>query len=189
VKDVGNLFQRLELLTSWRSELFAQPQRYRCTGDVLAHLFVFMPWWVRYWDHNVAGVPPRPPGEPHDCDGKGGLVVCIRAAFADCSPFTLSSAKKDTLSLAVATAVVFFSNPLMGGRSNMSWVNMIYHCLIACLGDRGPNSQGHLVKFGSPPVLGKYALWRQRRQVPVCGQVCRHVGPWTDGPSSIEQAL
>ena len=25
----------------------------------------------------VSSMPPRPLGEPHDCDGKGGLVVCI----------------------------------------------------------------------------------------------------------------
>jgi len=90
------------------------------------------------------------------------------------NPFTILSVKKDTLSLVVATGVVL-SDALMGGRSNMSWVSMIYYYPITCLGDRGPNSQDHLLRSGSRPDLRKHALCRRRRQVPVCGQVCRHV--------------
>jgi len=46
----------------------------------------------------------------------------------------------------------------------MSWENVIYYCL----GDRDLGSE-------SLPDLGKHALWRRRRQIPVCGQVSRHV--------------
>ena len=67
------------------------------------------------------------------------------------NPFTLSSVKKDTLSLVVATGVVL-SDALMGGRSNMSRVSMIYYYPITCLGDRGPNLQDHLLRSGSRPV-------------------------------------
>ena len=88
--------------------------------------------------------------------------------------FTLSSVKRDTLSLALVATVVIVSDPLMG-RSNLQWVSKIYYCLIACLGDQGLNSRGHPVRSGSPPDLGKHALRRRRRQVPVCGQVHRHI--------------
>jgi len=90
------------------------------------------------------------------------------------NPFTLSSVKRDTLSLALVATVVVVSDPLMG-RSNLQWVSKIYYCLIACLGDQGLNSRGHPVRSGSPPDLGKHALRRRRRQVPVCGQVHRHI--------------
>ena len=102
------------------------------------------------------------------------MVVFADTKRSTSSPFTLSSVKKSTLSPAVVTGVVFL-DPLMGGRSNMSWVSMIYYCLIACLGDRGLNSQDHPLRSGSRPDLRKHALCRRRRRVPVCGQVCRHV--------------
>jgi len=55
----------------------------------------------------------------------------------------------------------------------MTCVNMIYYHLIAWLGDRGLNSQDHLLRPGSPPDLSKYALWRRWRQVPNFDQVCK----------------
>jgi len=82
--------------------------------------------------------------------------------------------KKDTLLLAVATVVVV-SHPVMGGKSSMSWVNMIYYCLIACLGEQGLISWGHTVRSESAPHFVKHALWRQWREAPICGQVHRHV--------------
>ena len=76
------------------------------------------------------------------------MVVFADTKRSTSSPFTLSSVKKSTLSPAVVTGVVFL-DPLMGGRSNMSWVSMIYYYPITCLGDRGPNSQDHLLRSGS----------------------------------------
>jgi len=96
--------------------------------------------------------------------GKGGLVVCIRAAFD-------YQVRKGIPSRSWSCQASF----LMGERSNTSCMNKIYYCLSTCLGDQGPNSQSHLVRSGSPPDLGKYALWRRRGQVPVRGQVRRHV--------------
>jgi len=102
------------------------------------------------------------------------LMVVFTDAKRSSNPFTILSVKKDTLSLVVVTGVMLL-DALMGGRSNMSWVSMIYYYPITCLGDRGPNSQDHLLRSGSCPDLRKHALYRRRRQVPVCGQVCRHV--------------
>jgi len=61
--------------------------------------------------------------------------------------------KKDTLSLAVVTAIGFFAD---GRKKYMSWVNMIYYCLIACL----VTEDCHPVRSGSAPDFVKHALWR-----------------------------
>jgi len=106
--------------------------------------------------------------------GTSELMVVFTDAKRSSNLFTILSVKKDTLSLVVATGVVL-SDPLMGGRSNMSWVSMIYYYPITCLGDRGPNLQDHLLRSESRPDLCKHALCRRQRQVPVCGQVCRPV--------------
>ena len=47
--------------------------------------------------------------------------------------------------------------------------------LIACLGERGLISWGHVIRSGSAPDFVKHTLWKRWREVPVCGQVCRHV--------------